>query len=60
MPFGLEQAALVIAAHPIWLPGGRKIEDLFSLLSSYGYRIVASEAMQYNSVDFGDRLLLAE
>ena len=51
---------LVIATHPEWLPDGQKIEDLFSMLSTYGYRIVASETMQYNRVDFGDYLLVAE
>jgi FkbM family methyltransferase len=52
--------ALIIATHPAWLPEGQKIEDLFSLLASYGYRIVASETMRYRDTDFGDYLCVAE
>lgn len=52
--------ALIIATHPTWLPEGQKIEDLFALLSGYGYRIVASETLRYKDTDFGDYLCLAE
>jgi FkbM family methyltransferase len=51
---------LIIATHPAWLPEGQKIEDLFSMLSSYGYRIVASETLRYKETDFGDYLCIAE
>jgi FkbM family methyltransferase len=47
---------LIIATHPTWLPEGQKIEDLFVLLSSYGYRIVASDTLRYKETDFGDYL----
>jgi FkbM family methyltransferase len=52
--------ALIIATHPTWLPEGQKIEDLFALLSSYGYRVVASESLPYKGTDFGDYLFIAE
>jgi len=51
---------LIIATHPPWLPEGQKIEDLFALLSGYGYRIAASEIMRYKETDFGDYLCIAE
>jgi FkbM family methyltransferase len=51
---------LIIATHPAWLPEGQKIEDLFALLSSYGYRVVASEVIRYKETDFGDYLCIAD
>ena len=51
---------LIIATHPAWLPDGQKIEDLFAMLSGYGYHIVASETMRYKETDFGDYLCIAE
>lgn len=50
---------LIIATHPLWLPQGQKIEDLFALLSGYGYRIAASHIMRYKETDFGDYLCVA-
>ncbi len=50
---------LIIATHPAWLPQGQKIEDLFALLSGYGYRVVASEVQRYKDTDFGDYLCVA-
>lgn len=55
-----DRPALIIATHPAWLPEGQKIEDLFAMLTSYGYRIVASETMRYRETDFGDYLCIAE
>lgn len=52
--------ALIIATHPEWLPGGQKIEDLFAMLTSYGYRIAASDTLQYSTADFRDYLFLAQ
>jgi FkbM family methyltransferase len=52
--------ALIIATHPTWLPEGQKIEDLFALLSGYGYRIIASDTLRYKETDFGDYLCIAE
>jgi FkbM family methyltransferase len=50
---------LVIAAHPTWLPEGQKIEDLFAMLSDYGYYVVASDILRYMGADFGDYLCIA-
>lgn len=52
--------ALIIATHPAWLPIGQKIEDLFVLLNSLGYRVVACDSLQYTKGDFRDYLFLAE
>ncbi len=52
--------ALIIATHPTWLPEGQKIEDLFTLLAGYGYRIVASDIFPYKKTNFGDYLCIAE
>src|SRR6185437_10815977 len=52
--------ALIVATHPKWLPDGQKIEDLFALLSRYGYRVAASDTLQCNTADFRDYLFLAE
>jgi FkbM family methyltransferase len=51
---------LIIATHPAWLPAGQNIQDLFDLLSAYGYRVVDSDALQYGKGQFGDYLLLPE
>ncbi|MDE3150099.1 MAG: FkbM family methyltransferase [Acidobacteriota bacterium] len=51
--------ALIIATHPLWLPEGQKIEDLFRLLNDFGYRIVNSEIYKYDGADFGDYLCVA-
>ena len=52
--------ALIIATHPAWLPSGQKIEDLFGLLSSLGYRVAACDSLQCAKSDFRDYLFLAE
>ncbi|MGD0098395.1 MAG: FkbM family methyltransferase [Terracidiphilus sp.] len=52
--------ALIIATHPTWLPEGQRIEDLFALLTGYGYRTVASDIFRYRDTDFGDFLSIAE
>jgi len=52
--------ALIIATHPLWLPEGQKIEDLFKLLNDFGYRIVDSDISKYNGADFGDYLCVAD
>lgn len=51
--------ALIIATHPAWLPRGQRIDDLFTLLSGYGYRVAASDRLQYKTADFRDYLFLA-
>ncbi|MFL6426752.1 MAG: FkbM family methyltransferase [Acidobacteriaceae bacterium] len=52
--------ALIIATHPAWLPAGQKIEDLFALLSTYGYQVVSSDTLRYKRDEFRDYLFLAE
>ena len=51
--------ALIIATHPAWLPDGQNIEDLFALLSGYGYRVASSDTLHYQTADFRDYLFLA-
>lgn len=50
---------LIVATHPPWLPQGQKIEDLFALLSGYGYHVAGSEILRYKETDFGDYLCIA-
>lgn len=52
--------ALIIETHPLWLPEGQKIEDLFELLRTYGYRVVDSVINRYRGADFGDYLCVAD
>jgi FkbM family methyltransferase len=51
--------ALILATHPLWLPQGQKIEDLFKLLNDFGYRIVDSNIYKYRGADFGDYLCVS-
>jgi FkbM family methyltransferase len=51
--------ALIIATHPLWLPEGQEIEDLFNLLNGFGYRVMDSDVYKYNGADFGDYLCVA-
>ncbi len=51
--------ALIIATHPLWLPEGHNIEEIFDLLKSCGYRIVESVLSRYGDAEFGDYLLVA-
>jgi hypothetical protein len=52
--------ALIIATHPTWLPNGQKIDDLFELLSGYGYRVIDSEELQHYDAISQDYLFLAQ
>jgi FkbM family methyltransferase len=52
--------ALIIATHPLWLPPGQTIEELFKLLSDFGYRIVDSEICKYKGIDHGDYFCVAD
>lgn len=52
--------ALILATHPLWLPEGQRIEDLFELLSGYDYRIVDSDIQKYKGTDYGDYLCVAD
>lgn len=52
--------ALIIAIHPLWLPEGQKMEDLFKLLNGFGYRIEDADIYTYNEADFGDYLFVAD
>ena len=51
---------LIVATHPLWLPEGQEIEDLYKLLNSFGYRIADSYIYDYNGADFGDYLYVAD
>jgi FkbM family methyltransferase len=51
---------LIIATHPVWLPKGQTIEELFDLLNDLGYRIVDSVISRYRGTDFGDYLCVAD
>jgi FkbM family methyltransferase len=50
--------ALIVAAHPLWLPEGQRIEEMFAMLKAYGYRIKDSEICKYQGADFGDYLFV--
>ncbi|HTF72700.1 MAG TPA: FkbM family methyltransferase [Edaphobacter sp.] len=52
--------ALILATHPLWLPEGQRIEELFELLHDLGYRIVDSVVYEYGNADFGDYLFVAD
>ena len=52
--------ALIIATHPLWLPEGQKVEDLFEVLNSYDYRMVDSVVYKFGNADFGDYLFVAK
>jgi FkbM family methyltransferase len=52
--------ALIIATHPLWLPRGQTIEELFRLLNGLGYRIADSVVSRYGETDFGDYLCVAD
>ena len=52
--------ALIIATHPLWLPRGQTIEELFRLLNGLGYRIADSVISRYGETDFGDYLCVAD
>jgi FkbM family methyltransferase len=56
----LTHPVLIIATHPLWLPEGQRIEDLFELLKDLGYRIAASNISRYKGADFGDYLYIAD
>jgi FkbM family methyltransferase len=47
---------LIIATHPLWLPKGQEIEDVFRFLDSCGYHIVDSRVCDYEGSQFGDYL----
>jgi FkbM family methyltransferase len=51
---------LILATHPLWLPAGQMIEDLFKLLEDFGYRIVESDINHYKGAEFGDYLCVAD
>ena len=51
---------LLFATHPLWLPEGQRIEDLFGLLARWGYRIADRNVQEYKGADFGDYLCVAD
>ena len=54
------QPVLILATHPLWLPKGQTIEELFDLLNGLGYRIVDSVISRHKGTDFGDYLCVAD
>jgi|SRR5271156_666187 len=58
--FANHHPALIVAVHPLWLPEGQRIEEMFAMLKAYGYRLPESEIRNYKGADFGDYLFVAD
>ena len=54
------RTAFIVAVHPPWLPKGQNAVDLFDLFRAHGYKIAASQVVQYDSADFGDYLFVPD
>jgi FkbM family methyltransferase len=54
------RTAFIVAMHPTWLPKGQKAEELFDLFRVHGYKIRASQFVQYEGADFGDYLFVPD
>jgi FkbM family methyltransferase len=52
--------AFIVAVHPTWLPQGQKAAELFDLFRVHGYKVVASQCVQYDGADFGDYLFVPD
>jgi len=50
---------LIVGVHPLWLPEGQTIEQLFATLKACGYRVTESKTCEYKGADFGDYLFIA-
>lgn len=44
----------IVAVHPTWLPQGQTTDNIFSLFSTQGYRLAASQSVKHDDTDFGD------
>jgi FkbM family methyltransferase len=50
----------IVAVHPTWLPPGQNAAQLFELFHDHGYRVTASQTVQYDGADFGDYVFTPE
>jgi FkbM family methyltransferase len=50
----------IVAVHPTWLPEHQQASDLFELFRLHGYRITASQCVQYQGAEFGDYLFIPD
>lgn len=54
------RSAFIVAVHPTWLPKGQNSVELFDLFRVHGYKIAASQFVQYDGADFGDYLFIPD
>jgi len=54
------RTAFIVAVHPTWLPQGQKAADLFELFRVHGYKVAASQCVQYEGAEFGDYLFVPD
>lgn len=52
------RAAFIVSVHPTWLPTGQNVMEVFDLFRVHGYKVAASQVVQYDGADFGDYLLV--
>jgi FkbM family methyltransferase len=52
------RTAFIVAVHPTWLPPGQNVMEVFDLFRVHGYKVAASQLVQYDGADFGDYLLV--
>jgi FkbM family methyltransferase len=52
------RTAFIVAVHPTWLPEGHKATELFELFRVHGYKVAATQCVQYDGADFGDYLFV--
>jgi FkbM family methyltransferase len=52
------RTAFIVAVHPTWLPSGQNAMEVFDLFRFHGYKVAASQLVQYDGTDFGDYLLV--
>jgi FkbM family methyltransferase len=54
------RTAFIVAVHPTWLPQGHKAMEIFEFFRVHGYKVVASQFVQYDGADFGDYLFVPD
>jgi hypothetical protein len=52
------RTAFIGAVYPTWLPQGQNVMEVFDLFRVHGYKVIASQLVQYDGADFGDYLLV--
>jgi hypothetical protein len=50
---------IILAVHPYWLPTGHSSQQIFDLLSSYGYTVYDSEGCRVAYLQSGEYLCLS-